>query len=739
MTSKPTIQQLAAENRDLRARLEIAEADLSEIHSGEADALFVTGAGGAQLFTLKGADQSYRILIENMSEGALTLTPEGVILYANRRFAEMLRTPLEKVIGSEIRNWIASKSRQVLQALLRKNDVDNHREELALAAADGTQVPVYLSVSRLVLDEIDSVCMVVTDLTEQKRNAAILAAEKLSNAILEQAADAIVICDKAGRIMRASKQAQVFCGKSPLGQLFEQAIPLRQLDGTEFFSHGTIDTNRRSSAEARLEHDGQEFDLLVSVGHLKGARDELLGSVVTLTDITKRKQAELAIREEMTFTENLIQSLPDIFFLLDDQAGLLRWNNKLEELFGLSSEEMLKSNALEFIHDEDRSRVALKLQQAFESGSASVEARMNLTNGLRDYILTGKRIETKLGVSVIGIGLDITERKNMESKLRESDQEFHTLAEAMPQIVWITRADGWNIYFNQNWMDYTGMTLEESLGNGWNKPFHPDDQQRAWDAWEKAVTKNDIYSIESRLRRADGVYRWWLVRGVPLLDAEGNILKWFGTCTDIHDLKTAELEIARANQELRESERRFTDQLENVELISIMRDREERITYCNEYMLRLTGWRYEEVIGKNWVELFLPPEIVDEKKKFFAELLQGKAETRHHESEILTRSGEHRLIHWNNTLLRSATGEVIGTASIGEDITERKMAEDVLKQRAAELERFHRLSVGRELQMIELKKQINELALQTGQKPPYELAFLTQEPVRTNPDHEQSS
>src|SRR6185436_5769268 len=112
---------------------------------------------------------------------------------------------------------------------------------------------------------------------------------------------------------------------------------------------------------------------------------------------------------------------------------------------------------------------------------------------------------------------------------------------------------------------------------------------------------------------------------------------------------------------------------------------------------------------------------------------------RHHENEILTRSGERRLIRWNNSLLRSSAGDVVGTASIGEDITERKLADEVLKKRAAELERFHRLSVGRELQMIELKKQVNALAEQAGQKPPYDLAFLGPQAVRTGPGHEQTS
>ncbi len=144
----------------------------------------------------------------------------------------------------------------------------------------------------------------------------------------------------------------------------------------------------------------------------------------------------------------------------------------------------------------------------------------------------------------------ITERKQVEEALRASLGEFRSLAESMPHIVWITRPDGGNVYFNQQWMDYTGLTLEESLGDGWNTPFHPDDQRRAWDAWQLSTTTEAPYSLEVRLRRADGAYRWWLVRGVPLKDPEGTIVKWFGTCTDIHDLKLAQNEITRINRAL---------------------------------------------------------------------------------------------------------------------------------------------------------------------------------------------
>ena len=269
---------------------------------------------------------------------------------------------------------------------------------------------------------------------------------------------------------------------------------------------------------------------------------------------------------------------------------------------------------------------------------------------------------------------NINARKLAEEGLRSSEADFRTLAEAVPQIVWVTRPDGGTTYLNQRWMDYTGLTLEDGLGLGWLTPFHPEDRQRASDAWHRATTTLGIYSIEARLRRADGVYRWWLIRGVPLKNAAGNLIKWFGTCTDIHELKVAELDFSHTNQSLRESERRFTDLLGNVQLVSVMLDLDDNITYCNDYTLHLTGWQREELIGQNWFERLTPADNSDLQDTSFAALLAHQPEASHREKEILTHAGARRLIRWNNSLLRSAAGEIIGTASIGEDITERQEA-----------------------------------------------------------------
>ncbi|MCX6983277.1 MAG: PAS domain-containing protein [Lentisphaerae bacterium] len=234
--------------------------------------------------------------------------------------------------------------------------------------------------------------------------------------------------------------------------------------------------------------------------------------------------------------------------------GNISWSDELYRLYGVSPDTFTPTaeSFIGLIHPDDRSAMQTWIA-ACAAGEKpdALEFRINMPDGtirfIRGYGEAVHDAEDKL-VFMAGIGQDITESKSTEKALQASEQEFRSLAEAMPQIVWITRPDGWNIYFNQQWVDYTGLTLEESYGHGWNTPFHPDDRKRAWDAWENATQDNGIYSIESRLRRADGVYRWWLVRGVPLSDANGKILKWFGTCTDIEYIKQAEAA-------LRESER----------------------------------------------------------------------------------------------------------------------------------------------------------------------------------------
>ncbi|MEH2437427.1 MAG: ATP-binding protein [Nostoc sp.] len=133
---------------------------------------------------------------------------------------------------------------------------------------------------------------------------------------------------------------------------------------------------------------------------------------------------------------------------------------------------------------------------------------------------------------------EILERQRILEILRQSEERYRYLAEAIPQLVWTTNPNGECDFFNQNWCEYTGLTLEQSLGSGWLAALHPDDIQNADEVWCNAVKNSTIYNNEYRFKRAsDGSYRWQLARGLPLKDEQGIVVKWFGTCTDIHEQK----------------------------------------------------------------------------------------------------------------------------------------------------------------------------------------------------------
>ncbi|PYQ65165.1 MAG: hybrid sensor histidine kinase/response regulator [Acidobacteria bacterium] len=179
---------LAAEAQDLRTRLLEAEETLRAIRRGEVDALVVEGGRGEQIYTLKGADHSYRIFLEAMHEGAATLTADGVILYCNRRFAEMARVPLEDVIGSSLRRFVRPADLPELAAVLREGLNGTGKRELCFQTGAET-MPVYLTASTLPLDdgEEPAICLVMTDLTERKRSERLVADEKLARQEAEAA------------------------------------------------------------------------------------------------------------------------------------------------------------------------------------------------------------------------------------------------------------------------------------------------------------------------------------------------------------------------------------------------------------------------------------------------------------------------------------------------------------------------------------------------------------------------
>jgi PAS domain S-box-containing protein len=177
-------------------------------------------------------------------------------------------------------------------------------------------------------------------------------------------------------------------------------------------------------------------------------------------------------------------------------------------------------------------------------------------------------------------GHDVTEQKRSEEALRESEERFRAIANSIDQLIWATQPDGYHDYYNQRWYEYTGVPEGSTDGEAWNDMFHPDDQEHAWGVWRHSLATGEPYHIEYRLRHRSGEYRWVLGRAQPVRDEEGRIKRWFGTCTDIHDLR-------QAQDALRESrERAIRTEEETRRLASILAERVAELDAANEEIQR---------------------------------------------------------------------------------------------------------------------------------------------------------
>lgn len=323
--SKSAPQIRRKELAELRRRLEIAEMTLDAIRSGEADALVISGPGGDRVFTLKGADQPYRVLIESMNEGALTVTPDGLLLYSNRHFADLLGLPLERVMGGSFYDLVAQSDHAQLEALLREGKTGSSKCELTLS---GQRRPIgaQLSATSLQVDGLEAVCIVVTDLTERRHNEQIVASESLARSILDQTAESIVVCDREGRIIRANRSAVELCGCNPLLRPFDEAFPLlrsRHAGERERSTDGAISGESKTlrSISAVLSRSNlPPVEVLVSTGPLSPGQGEPLGRVITLTDISALARIERIQRFFAETSALLAQSIA----LEDKLASLVR-------------------------------------------------------------------------------------------------------------------------------------------------------------------------------------------------------------------------------------------------------------------------------------------------------------------------------------------------------------------------------------------------------------------------------
>ncbi len=415
----------------------------------------------------------------------------------------------------------------------------------------------------------------------------------------------------------------------------------------------------------------------------------------------ERKRVESALRESEDKFKYVFE-FSNVGKSFTQLSGEMEVNAALCEMLGYSPDELKNKTWPEITYSDDIDLTQREIDSLFSGKRKSTRftkryLKKDGSTVWADVSSTLRRDATGKPLYLVSAVVDITEQKRADKARLAIESEFHSLAESMPQIVWITRPDGWNIYFNQQWVDYTGLSLEESYGHGWNKPFHPDDQQRAWEAWQNATKNGAVYSLECRLRRADGTYHWWLIRGVPYSGNDGKILKWFGTCTDIDSLK-------RVAEELKKSEASLAEAQHIAHIGSWERDFVTGELRWSDEIYRIFG--LEAPGPEISFEMFLNTVHSDDREslqKAMKEALSGD-NPYDFDHRIVLRTGEIRVVHEQGVAQFDKSGKPIRMFGTAQDITDLKKAEERLLETLQSL----RKAYGGIVQVLSIASEVRD-------------------------------
>ena len=662
-------ESLLQRNRELRERLEEAEEVLRALKSGEVDAVGASGPDGDRADSLKGADENYRVIVEGMAEGAVTLTPDGLVLFANQQFAAIVRSPLERVIGSRIWDFVADDDGDVLSALLRGSR--GRKAELRLQSSGGSLVPVYVSVANLILDGAERLCIIVTDLTEQKRNEAIVDAEKLALSILEQAAEAMLVVDPEGAITRASRAAELLAGESVALRKFDDVFRISLGNGDAYPFQKLLSAAIRSHAIKGLEAtarmpDGRKIDLRLSAATLSGADSEVSGCVVTLIDITDSKRRE----RQLKFQADILETTAEAVIAIDPHRRVIFWNAGAERIYGVGRADALGKPLAELYRwswlnpaDEQLADAALQGKGMWTGESIHVR-----TDGTQVAVSsTVNVIGEEHGGGMFAVVRDITKRKNAEAAARENDLQFRILADSIPQLAWMADEKGWIFWYNRRWYEYTGTTPEEMEGWGWRKVHHPDHLESVVERWKKHLDIGEEWEDTFPLLGNDGQFRWFLSRAQPIRNSHGEVVRWFGTNTDITERRAAE-------EALRESEARFR-RLYEADVVGMVCCDVEKVFEGNDLFLEMVGYSRQDLeAGKILWRQMTPDEYLHLDERAMEELA-ATGSCKPFEKEYFRKDGSRVPILIAATLLQTSP---LRWLCVILDLTERKTLEKKL-------------------------------------------------------------
>src|SRR5258707_740414 len=445
--------------------------------------------------------------------------------------------------------------------------------------------------------------------------------------------------------------------------------------------------------------------------HARGfpVRDEN-GAVVRIAgiaaDITERKQAEEALRK----SERVLREAESL-----GHTGSWEHNLVTGEIFNTGEQLRLffgddRSKGASFedytqaIHPDDRESVMRRHAQLLaEGGPRDIEYRVVWPDG-SVHVLFGRatvvRDELGQAVRTYGTNLDVTERRRAEEAVRRSEEHLRLVIDTIPTMAWTSQPDGVVDFINQRWLDYAGLTLEQYLKDPMGT-VHPDDETRVVENWGAARMARKPYEDEMRLRGGDGEYRWFLVRSEPLRDAQGNVVKWYGSSIDIEDRKQAEEKLRHSEVQLAQAQRLAHIGSWDWDL------RTNAVTWSDE-LYHIFGLQPGTISVAGEVDRFIHPDDLDLGWDTVKRAVASK-EPYDYYHRILRPDGTERIARSRGSIMSDERGEPIKVFGATQDVTELKRAEERLKATSAQLRALSaNLQSAREEESTRIAREIHD-------------------------------
>ncbi|KAA3436815.1 PAS domain S-box protein [Rufibacter hautae] len=403
---------------------------------------------------------------------------------------------------------------------------------------------------------------------------------------------------------------------------------------------------------------------------------EVLGIATVSPDITARKRAEAALTESEERFRTMAEASGLLIAQTDLEGNAIYFNQEWIRLTGRTLEELLNYGWGEFLHPDDRQGFIEAYQNAFKKREV-LQREFRLLNKEGEYrwqyaVVMPRFASDQTFAGYMSSCVDVTESKKTQEALVKSEEWFKTFANNLQSLAWTANPDGWITWYNQRWYDFTGSTFEEMQSRGWEKIHHPDHLERVVNFVQEAWTKQETWELIFPLKGVSGEYRWFLTRGIPVKDEEGNLVRWVGTNTDITEQKKAEAELSK-----------FKIISDYAFDAFILMRKDGTFAYLNDLALKRWGYTQEEALT-----LRLPDvNPIYQEELFNATFAQAQEQGALPPFETLHKRKDGTIYPVEISMGGITLDGQPHLFAVARDITERKQAEETLKRRNEELQR----------------------------------------------------